>query len=196
VSGVVYEGLQVYQSSTNTSRYVTLDGGLVAASPAPSTLAGQSAGSIVAANNAAHTLANDSAALDFSSQGVTVQKNVTMSASGPGGGIVTAVADQVISAPTRTSVLVPRGYAAYDLNMNPLLDAAGQPVTTLSLSPAGKAIIEMKTGGGQFTTGQAVVYPAATVGSATAVGGAGSNAARVDLTGKFAATPVYVLRPK
>jgi filamentous hemagglutinin len=95
-------------------------------------------------------------------------------------------------------VQVPSGFSAYDLNGNPLLDAAGNPVTTLPLNSQGQAIIEMKTGGGQLTSGQTTVYPAAQTGNAAGVGGAGnaSNAGKINMNGPISPTPVYVLKPR
>ena len=63
--------------------------------------------------------------------------------------------------------------------------------TSIPLNSQGQAIIEVKTGNGQYTTGQAEVYPAAVAGNATAVGG---NAVKIDVQGQIAPTPVIVLR--
>ena len=83
----------------------------------------------------------------------------------------------------RTSLPVPPGFTAYDLN--------GNRLTHIPLSQTGQAVVEIKTGGGTLTAGQTNVYPQVQAGTAT---GVGVNADRALMNGSAPATPVTILQ--
>jgi filamentous hemagglutinin len=109
--------------------------------------------------------------------------NVTLNATLSSGCVDVCIADQVVTAQGQSTLKIPAGFTATDLN--------GNLLTSIPLNAKGQAIIEIKTGSGQLTEGQANVYPQAQTGNAT---GVGNNAIKTGMGGSVAPTPVVILR--
>ncbi len=134
-------------------------------------------------NQQVHADAATDITLDLQNQGARVQTNISMR----GPGTAPAVADAVVTvtgAPNGT-LNVPQGYAAFDFN--------GNPVNSIPLNAQGTAVIEVKTGGGDYSNNQAAVYPCCEAGTAEAFGG---NAKRANVDGPLPQTTVTTLRPR
>ena len=104
------------------------------------------------------------------------------------------MADIVVSGAPGSTVQVPTGFIAKDLNGNPLVDSNGNPITSFNLNSSGQAIVEVKTGGATLTPNQSTVYPAAQSGTATSVGGNAAQAFGGVQPSTLPATPVIVIR--
>jgi aminoglycoside phosphotransferase (APT) family kinase protein len=132
-------------------------------------------------NRQVHDTAVTSIVQDLVGQGAQVQTSVSMR----GPGTPAAVADLVVTGNPDGVLLVPEGFHAYNRD--------GHLLNAIPLSPQGKGILEVKTGGGEETPGhQDVVYPCCELGTAE---GFGPNAAAAGISGPFPQTPVTILRP-
>jgi len=119
---------------------------------------------------------------------VTVQPQVSLI-----NGSTRAVADLGVNGVPNSTVQLPLGYVAEDLNGNMLVDANGNPVTSVKLNAQGQAVLEVKTGGATTTSNQSTVYPAVQSGTASGTG-QGTNAAKANMNGPLSSTPVVIVR--
>ncbi|GGC45033.1 hypothetical protein GCM10011400_35170 [Paraburkholderia caffeinilytica] len=175
--GAGLDALLSESSSSNGSTGSSTSGGGGGSSNTP--------GQTLANSRAAHNNAAGEVADNFTSQGASVQPEVTLDAVGATGSSVRARADQVVTGTPNGTLDVPPGYVANDLQ--------GNQLTSIPLNSAGRVIVEIKTGAGDLTPNQATVYPASQLGNAT---GAGRNAANANVDGTVAPTQVVIIRPK
>ncbi|WP_417260244.1 filamentous hemagglutinin N-terminal domain-containing protein [Celeribacter sp.] len=120
-------------------------------------------------------------------QGLITQTEVTL----VGGNGRRARTDIVVGGQPGQTVDIPSGYTLEDLNGNPVLDGAGNPVSQVTLDTNGLANFEVKTGNACLTSNQSCVYNMQISGGEVVA--VGENAGNIVPSGT-APSAVYVVR--
>lgn len=121
----------------------------------------------------------------FARNGLNVQTEVTLNSCT---GTVCRTDAVITGTPGQTTTPVPDGFNAFDLDGNQL------STIPLGSNNQGVAIIEIKTGRAENSTGQNINYNEIKDGTVT---GSGNNARTARLRGLVPSdTPVVILRPK